>query len=93
MIEFPWRLERRAEPSSVMRIAAPLIAVLAMLLTGLAVFAMLGQEPLHALHLFFITPVNSLYGVGELLLKATPLLLCGLGLAIGFRANVWNIGA
>jgi hypothetical protein len=33
------------------------------------------------------------YGVGELLLKATPLILCGVGLAIGFRANVNNIGA
>ena len=34
-----------------------------------------------------------MYGIGELLLKATPLMLCALGLAIGFRANVWNIGA
>ena len=33
------------------------------------------------------------YGVGELLLKATPLMLIALGLAVGFRANVWNIGA
>ena len=28
-----------------------------------------------------------------MLLKTTPLLLCGLGLAMGFRANIWNIGA
>ena len=43
--------------------------------------------------MFFIEPVSSLYGVGELLLKATPLMLCALGLALGYRANVWNIGA
>ena len=42
---------------------------------------------------FFIEPVATRYGVGELLLKATPLMLIAIGLAIGYRANVWNIGA
>ncbi|HEV7631658.1 MAG TPA: ABC transporter permease [Steroidobacteraceae bacterium] len=93
MADWPWRLERRAAPSAVLRVAAPLIAVAAMLVTGFIVFAALGQQPLQALGLFFVTPLNSLYGVGELLLKATPLTLCALGLALGFRANVWNIGA
>jgi general nucleoside transport system permease protein len=45
------------------------------------------------LYLFFVQPLQSTYGAGEVLLKATPLLLCGLGLAIGFKSNVWNIGA
>jgi len=89
----PWRLEKRAAPSAAMRIAAPLIAAAAMLATGFAIFAFLGREPLTALYMFFVEPLNSLYGVGELLLKATPLALCGLGLALGFTANVWNIGA
>jgi simple sugar transport system permease protein len=93
MRELPWRLERRAAPSDWMRVASPLIAAAAMLGTGLLIFAVLGKEPLNALELFFIQPLNSLYGWGELLLKATPLALCGLGLALGFRANVWNIGA
>jgi general nucleoside transport system permease protein len=93
MLELPWRLEKRAAPSGWMRIAAPLIAAAAMLVTGLVIFALLGKEPLNALHVFFIEPLTSLYGWGELLLKATPLALCGLGLALGFRANVWNIGA
>jgi general nucleoside transport system permease protein len=89
----PWRLERRAAPSGVMRVAAPLIAATAMLATGFMIFALLGKEPVHALYAFFIQPLNSLYGWGELLLKATPLALCGLGLALGFSANIWNIGA
>jgi simple sugar transport system permease protein len=76
-----------------MRLAAPLIAVAAMLVTGFGIFGLLGKEPLHALDLFFLSPLDSLYGWGELLLKATPLALCGLGLALGFSANVWNIGA
>jgi general nucleoside transport system permease protein len=93
MLELPWRLERRAEPSKVMRVAAPLIAAAAMLVTGFVIFAVLGKEPVNALTVFFIEPLNTVYGWGELLLKATPLALCALGLAIGFRANVWNIGA
>lgn len=76
-----------------MRIGAPLIAAAAMLATGILVFAVLGKDPPHALHVFFVEPLNSLYGWGELALKATPLALCGLGLALGFSANVWNIGA
>lgn len=90
---WPFRLERRAEPSVAMSIASPLIAAAAMLLTGFVLFSALGQSPTAALHVFFVEPVASLYGIGELLLKATPLMLCALGLAIGFRANVWNIGA
>ncbi|MFD2271549.1 ABC transporter permease [Undibacterium arcticum] len=37
--------------------------------------------------------MHDLYGMSELLLKATPLMLIGVGLAVGYRANVWNIGA
>lgn len=87
------RLEQRPEPSRRMMLASPLIAAAAMLLTGSLLFLFLGQEPLHAFHVYFIKPWTTLYGVGELLLKATPLILCGVGLAIGFRANVANIGA
>lgn len=93
MPELPFRLEKRAAPSHAMRVGAPLIAALAMLVTGSIVFAALGQSPLDAMYLFFIEPVMSVYGLGELLLKATPLMLCALGLALGYRANVWNIGA
>jgi simple sugar transport system permease protein len=93
MPELPWRLERRAAPSGWMRIAAPLIAAAAMVASAVAIFALLGKDPAGALDVFFVQPLNSVYGWGELLLKATPLALCGLGLALGFRANVWNIGA
>src|SRR5882672_5027020 len=90
---FQWRLERRASPSAAMRIAAPLIAAVAMLATMFLVFAFIGKNPVTALDVFFLEPLDSLYGWGELALKATPLALCGLGLALGFSANVWNIGA
>jgi ABC-type uncharacterized transport system permease subunit len=93
MSEWRLRLEKRPAPSSVMRVAAPLLAALAMLVTGLVVFSALGKNPFGAMAMFFVEPLQSSYGIGEVLLKATPLMLCGLGLALGFRSNVWNIGA
>lgn len=88
-----WRLVPRPEPSRAMLLAAPLLAVVLTLMAGLAVFASLGQNPLTALRVFFIDPVSDINGITELLLKASPLCLIALGLAIGFRANIWNIGA
>ncbi len=87
------RLEARPEPSRTMMFASPLIAAAAMLLTGSVLFLFLGQDPVHAFSVYFIKPLGTAYGVGEWLLKATPLILCGVGLALAFRANVQNIGA
>ena len=87
------RLEPRAEASRSMGYLSPLIAVLLMLLGGLLLFAVLGKDPVEGFRVYFLNPLRDLYGLSELLLKATPLMLIAMGLAIGFRANVWNIGA
>jgi general nucleoside transport system permease protein len=87
------RLVPRGEPSTAMVWLTPLIAVALTLSTGSILFAALGFDPLAALHAYFVDPVSTLYGLGELAVKATPLALIAMGLAIGFRANVWNIGA
>lgn len=87
------RLEARPEPSRLMGWLSPLFAVAATLIVGFVLFAALGKNPFEAFRVFFVKPVESLYGVGELLLKASPLMLCAVGLAAGYRANVWNIGA
>ena len=87
------RLEARAESSKLMSYASPLIAIVLMLFGGLLLFTFLGKDPVEGFKIFFINPVRDTYGVAELFLKATPLMLVAIGLAIGFRANVWNIGA
>lgn len=69
------------------------MAALAVLLIGFVLFAAMDKDPWSALYTFFIEPVDTLYDVGELLLKASPIMLCAVGLAAGYRANVWNIGA
>lgn len=87
------KLEARPEPSQLMAYLSPLLAVALTLIGGLLVFSALGTDPLEGFKVFFLNPVKDTYGVSELLLKATPLMLCAVGLAVGFRANVWNIGA
>ncbi|HSU44224.1 MAG TPA: ABC transporter permease [Casimicrobiaceae bacterium] len=87
------RLEARPEPSRLALWMAPLLATVATLCVGLIVFTALGRNPVAAFDAFFIAPVATRYGVAELLLKASPLMLIATGLAIGYRANVWNIGA
>lgn len=87
------RLEPRPEPSQAMIYLSPVLAMALMLVVGMIIFTLLGQPPLKAFHAFFIEPINDWYGFGELLIKASPLALIALGLAVGFRANIWNIGA
>ncbi len=88
-----FRLEPRPEPSRLAGWLSPVVATIAVLAIGFALFSAMGKNPWHALYVFFIEPVDTLYDVGELLLKASPIMLCAVGLAIGYRANVWNIGA
>jgi len=87
------RIEPRPEPSRLMAYLSPLVAVALTLLTGLLFSSFIGANALEAFHAFFIAPIDDLYGLGELGVKAAPLMLIAMGLAIGFRANVWNIGA
>jgi general nucleoside transport system permease protein len=88
-----FRLVARREPSTVMLYATPFLAVALTILAGLALFAGLGRDPFAAMYFIFIKPLTSLNGLAELTVKATPLVLIATGLAIGFRAGVWNIGA
>lgn len=76
-----------------MRIGAPVAASLLTLVSGSLMFALLGHDPVAAMYAFFVEPLTSMNGLSEWLLKASPLILIGCGLAVGFRANVWNIGA
>jgi general nucleoside transport system permease protein len=57
------------------------------------IFLALDKDPVRALQMFFWEPLKSKYAIGELMVKATPLLLIALGLSLCFRSNVWNIGA
>ncbi len=87
------RIERRQELDQRMFYLSPVLAVVLTVLTGFFMFLAMGYDPFEGIYYFFISPLTSGYGLAELGLKAGPLILIAVGLAIGFRANVWNIGA
>ena len=87
------RLEARPQPSRAWGLGSPLLALALTVLLGVILFVALGKDPLRGLQMFFWEPVKSAYALGELMVKATPLLIIALGLAVCFRSNVWNIGA
>jgi simple sugar transport system permease protein len=88
-----FKLEVRPQPSRLMSWLSPLIALGLTVLIGIALFSLLGKDPVKALQVFFIEPVRSGYALAELSVKAVPLVLIALGLAVCFRSNLWNIGA
>ena len=88
-----WQLIPRTQQSLAAKLLVPVASILLTLLAGSVMFLMLGKSPLAAFYAFFIEPLTTRYGIGEVLLKMGPLLLIAQGLAIGFRAQVWNIGA
>ena len=86
-------IEARPQASAFWTYASPVLALLITVAIGVALFVALGKDPIRGLQIFFWEPVKSPYAIGELLVKATPLLIIALGLAVCFRSNVWNIGA
>jgi len=87
------KLEARPQPSSAWSYGSPLLALGITVIIGIIMFLALGKDPVRGLEMFFWQPIRNGYAVGELLVKATPLLIIALGLAVCFRSNVWNIGA
>ena len=87
------KLEARPQPSPGWTYGSPLLALAITVVIGVLLFVALGKDPVSGLRVFFWDPIKSPYALGELTVKATPLLLIALGLAVCFRSNVWNIGA
>ncbi|MBB3950673.1 ABC transporter permease [Aureimonas jatrophae] len=87
------RFESRREPSRLMLWLTPVLAVALTLIVGAVVFTALGYDGFGAVREIFVSPLFDSYRWQDLLVKAAPLALIAVGLSIGFRANVWNIGA
>ena len=91
------RLEKRLEPSRVMTAVTPMIAVVLTMIVGGIMFALLGKPPFEAIRIIFWDPLFdpnfASYSRPQLLVKAGPLILIAIGLSLGFRAGIWNIGA
>jgi len=87
------RLIRRDRASTTVAVLAPPLALLAAILSNLVLFLAMGKDPGAIFHALLLEPFLSWSAFSEVLLKTGPLLLIAQGLAIGFRAKVFNIGA
>ena len=90
------RLEKRPSPSRMWTMLTPPLAVILTMVAGGILFAFLGKNPVESIRTIFWDPVFgefAFYYRGQLLVKAAPLILIAIGLSLGFRAGIWNIGA
>ena len=90
------RLEKRPTPSKAWSYMTPLVAVVATMIAGGLLFAVLGKNPVEAIRTIFYDPLFgefASYSRPQLLVKTGPLILIAIGLALGFKAGIWNIGA
>ncbi|MGB7305884.1 MAG: ABC transporter permease [Burkholderiaceae bacterium] len=88
-----WQIELRPRPPLLLRLLSPVVALFVTAISAFVLMLWMNKDPLQGLMVFFVTPMENLRGWGEIGLRMTPLLLCALGLALCYRANVWNIGA
>src|SRR6056297_1521109 len=91
------RLEKRPTPSRGWVLGGPILAVVLTMIAGGIMFALLGKDPFEAIRIIFWDPLFdeqfASYSRPQLLIKAGPLILIAIGLSLGFRAGIWNIGA
>jgi len=89
------RLIPRIENSNAMILLSPLLALTLTVITAYFIFVsiLVDIEVSSVFYTLFVEPLTDSYYFSELLVKAAPLMIIALGLSIGFRAGVWNIGA
>jgi simple sugar transport system permease protein len=63
------------------------------ILAGLGLIAAIGGDLRLASISLLLSPISSTYGFAEILVRVTVLLIMGLGIALGLRAGLWNVGA
>jgi general nucleoside transport system permease protein len=87
------RFEKRREPSKLMQAVTPVAAVVLTMIIGAVIFQLIGYDGPRAVREIFFTPILASYKWPDVARRAAPLILIGLGLCIGNRAKIWNIGA
>ena len=90
------QLEKRPQPSQFWSLFTPILAVIITMIVGGMLFGALGKNPFEAIRTIFYDPLFgdfASYSRPQLLVKGGPLILIAIGLSLGFRAGIWNIGA
>jgi general nucleoside transport system permease protein len=74
-------------------VGASLLATLIGLALGAVMIALAGGRPVAAYSALFRGAIGDRFAISQTLEQSIPLIIIGLGLAVSFRARVWNIGA
>ncbi|MBU7006213.1 ABC transporter permease [Phosphitispora fastidiosa] len=86
-------LEKRGHFSQSAALLVPVISILGALLSGSLFLLATGYNPVEIYVTMLSGAFGSAYGLSETVVKAIPLLLCGLAVSVAFRMQLWNIGA
>src|SRR5262249_3190437 len=70
-----------------------IVALIVALLLGAILLAYGGLDPIRAYREMFRAGFFESYSFSDITVKATPLILAGLGVAVSFRMRLWNIWA
>ena len=84
--------ERRLSPSKIASWVGISLSILLALIMGGVVFLSVGANPLKAYTVMGLGAFGSLYNISEVLVKAIPLILCSLAVAVSAKILIWNIG-
>ncbi len=74
-------------------IIGPLISVVITIIIGALIFEILNYPVTESLYQVFLSPFSRPDRIADILVKACPLIIIGIGLIFCFRSNIWNIGA
>ncbi len=87
------RLEQREKSSAWLNLTLPLLAIAATLVLCGGLIVLAGANVFEAYTVLFASALDSKFNIVETVVKAAPLVLTGLAVAVAFRAKFWNIGA
>lgn len=91
--EFAFKLVPRVHQSVWTMRLTPFAALIMTVMLSVLLFSIQGASPVKGVYALVVTPLSTIGGVAEVLLKACPLCITALGMAVAFRSNVNNIGA
>ncbi|MCR4425545.1 MAG: ABC transporter permease [Firmicutes bacterium] len=87
------RLEKRVAASPVYRFFSPVLAVIMALIFGAVFLWASGFNPAEVYLKMWWGAFGDSYGISETVVKAIPIMLCALGIALAARMLLWNVGA
>ena len=95
-MKFPYKIKFESRINDVPKwlpLATSLGAVVVAFIISGIVLGLIGGNPFRVYRYFFTASFGSWGAFSDILVKATPLILIGLGCAVAFKMNILNIGA